>query len=68
MIGLRSMPRWLVDPATLWLLRILRIAIGPENPIQDAAISRLNRALQDWRASFCFKFDNCGFGCKVRTL
>jgi uncharacterized protein (DUF2236 family) len=43
MIGLRAMPRWLVVPATRWLLRILRIAIGPENPIQDAAIARLNR-------------------------
>jgi uncharacterized protein (DUF2236 family) len=43
MIGLRAMPRWLVVPATRWLLRVLRIAIGPENPIQDAAIARLNR-------------------------
>jgi hypothetical protein len=44
MIGLRALPRWLVVPATRGLLRVLRIAIGPENPIQDAAIARLNRA------------------------
>jgi uncharacterized protein (DUF2236 family) len=43
MIGLRAMPRWLVVPATRWLLRLLRIAIGPENPIQDAARARLDR-------------------------
>ncbi|MEY4569748.1 MAG: hypothetical protein RLZZ398_1187 [Verrucomicrobiota bacterium] len=43
MIGLRAMPRWLVVPTTRCLLRILRIAIGSENPIQDAAIARLNR-------------------------
>ena len=41
MIGLRAMPRWLVVPATRLLLRILRVAIGRENPIQDAAIARL---------------------------
>lgn len=43
MIGLRAMPRWLVVPTTRLLLRVLRIAIGPENPIQDAAIARINR-------------------------
>jgi len=44
MIGLRAMPGWLVVPVTRMFLRILRIAIGPENPIQDTAIERLNRA------------------------
>jgi hypothetical protein len=43
MIGLRVMPRWLVIPATRWMLRVIRIAIGPRNPLQDAAVARLNR-------------------------
>lgn len=43
MIGLGAMPRWLVIPATRALLSALRVAIGPENPIQDAAIARINR-------------------------
>ncbi len=43
MVGLHAMPRWLVIPATRSLLGVLRIAIGPENPIQDAAIARINR-------------------------
>jgi uncharacterized protein (DUF2236 family) len=45
MIGLRAMPRWLVVSSTRWLLRMLRIAIGKENPIQDAAIARIKRSL-----------------------
>jgi uncharacterized protein (DUF2236 family) len=45
MIGLRAMPRCLVVPATRLLLGVLRVAIGPENPIQDAAIARINRSL-----------------------
>lgn len=43
MIGLRPMPRWLVVPTTRLLLRVLRLAIGPENPIQDAAMARISR-------------------------
>ena len=43
MIGLRTLPRWMVLPTTRLLLRILRVAIGPENPIQDAALDRLKR-------------------------
>ncbi|MFZ9936920.1 MAG: oxygenase MpaB family protein [Luteolibacter sp.] len=43
MIGLREWPRRLVIPATRLLLRFLRFAIGPENPIQDAALARINR-------------------------
>jgi uncharacterized protein (DUF2236 family) len=43
MIGLRVMPREIVVPVTRWFLRILRFAVGPENPIQDAALARMAR-------------------------
>ncbi|CAB4558826.1 unannotated protein [freshwater metagenome] len=43
MLGLRAKPRWLVIPATRLTLRILRAAIGPESPIEDAALARLAR-------------------------
>lgn len=44
MIGMKVWPRWIVVPGTRALLRFLRIAIGPENPIQDAAIERIKRS------------------------
>ena len=44
MLGLKKWPEWLVAPATRAFLRLLRLAIGPENPIQDAAIERLRRS------------------------
>ncbi|HLP22842.1 MAG TPA: oxygenase MpaB family protein [Microbacteriaceae bacterium] len=43
MLGLRTAPRWLVQPSTRTLLRVMRWAIGPESPIEDAAIARLER-------------------------
>lgn len=43
MIGLNTLPRWMIIPTTRLLLRILRLAIGKENPIQDAALDRLKR-------------------------
>jgi uncharacterized protein (DUF2236 family) len=43
MIGLRVMPRGIVVPVTRWFLRFLRFAVGPENPIPDAAIARMAR-------------------------
>ena len=43
MIGLRTMPRMIVVPVTRWFLRFLRFAVGPEDPIQDAAIIRMAR-------------------------
>jgi uncharacterized protein (DUF2236 family) len=43
MLGLRAKPRWLVVPATRLTLRIMRAAIGPESPIEDAALARLAR-------------------------
>ncbi|MGD9418753.1 MAG: oxygenase MpaB family protein [Verrucomicrobiota bacterium JB025] len=44
MIGMRAWPRWLVVPPTRFFLRALRWLIGPEDPLQDAAIERLRRA------------------------
>jgi uncharacterized protein (DUF2236 family) len=44
MIGIRSWPLWFTRPVTTALLRIMRISIGPESPIEDAAKARLRRA------------------------
>lgn len=44
LIGIRSAPLWLLRPVTTSLLRVMRFAIGPESPIEDAARSRLMRA------------------------
>jgi uncharacterized protein (DUF2236 family) len=43
MLGLRPRPRWFVIPVTRFVLRAIRIAIGPESPIEDAALVRLRR-------------------------
>ncbi len=43
MIGMSVWPSWLIVPITVFFLKFLRIAIGPENPIQDAALARLAR-------------------------
>lgn len=43
LLGLRPKPRWLVVPLTRWVLRAIRFAIGPESPIEDAALRRLRR-------------------------
>lgn len=44
MIGIRSWPLWFTRPVTTTLLRIMRLSIGPESPIEDAAKARLVRA------------------------
>jgi uncharacterized protein (DUF2236 family) len=44
LIGLRVMPREIVVPVTRLFLRFLRFAVGPENPIPDAAIARMARS------------------------
>lgn len=44
LIGLRGLPLWFTRPVTTSLLRIMRLAIGPESPIEDAARERLVRA------------------------
>jgi uncharacterized protein (DUF2236 family) len=43
LLGLKPKPRWLIRPATRWSLRVMRLAIGPESPIEDGAIARLKR-------------------------
>jgi uncharacterized protein (DUF2236 family) len=45
MIGMRVLPRAIVVPLTVGFLKFLRFAVGPENPIQDAAIARLARSV-----------------------
>jgi uncharacterized protein (DUF2236 family) len=42
-IGLRGAPLWLVRPITTSLLRFMRLAIGPDSPIEQAAVDRLQR-------------------------
>ena len=44
LIGIRGWPLWLTRPLTTTLLRVMRWAIGPESPIEDAAVNRLKRA------------------------
>jgi len=43
MLGFRTLPRWLLRPITRGFLKALRIAIGPDSPLEDAAIERLQR-------------------------
>lgn len=44
MIGLRALPLRLLQPVTTGFLKLLRTAIGPGGPLEDAAIARLKRA------------------------
>lgn len=43
MLQLPNYPRWLVVFVGRRFLRLLRIAVGPESPIEDAALVRLER-------------------------
>lgn len=43
MLGLKAKPRWIIQPLTRGVLRFMRLAIGPESPIEDGAIKRLQR-------------------------
>jgi hypothetical protein len=43
MIGEKALPLWFVKSQTTNILRAMRIAIGSESPIEDAAIARLRR-------------------------
>jgi len=43
LLGLRAKPDWLIRPLTRWVLRLMRLAIGPESPIEDGAKRRLRR-------------------------
>jgi uncharacterized protein (DUF2236 family) len=42
MLGLAEPPSW-VTPFTRWMLRAIRTTIGPESPIEDGALRRLER-------------------------
>jgi hypothetical protein len=41
LLGLKAKPAWFIKPATRWSLRSMRLAIGPESPIEDGAKTRL---------------------------
>ena len=43
LIGLKSLPLSVLRPITRTLLKSIRLAIGPENPLEDVAKARLNR-------------------------
>ncbi len=43
LIGIRSAPLWLLRPVTTNVLGLMRFAIGPESPIEDAALRRIER-------------------------
>ena len=43
LLGLKAKPRWVIQPVTRGVLRFIRLAIGPESPIEDGAIERLRR-------------------------
>lgn len=43
LLGLKAKPRWFIQPVTRTILRLMRIAIGPESPIEDASIARLKK-------------------------
>lgn len=42
-LRLKALPGWVIVPTTRWLLRTLRWIIGPDSPIEDAALARLAR-------------------------
>jgi uncharacterized protein (DUF2236 family) len=44
MTGMRALPLWFLRPLVTNLLRFMRFAIGPDSPIEDAALRRLERA------------------------
>lgn len=44
MTGYRTWPRGLVMPATRGLLRFIRFAVGPDDPLQQAAIERMRKS------------------------
>jgi uncharacterized protein (DUF2236 family) len=43
LLDLQTLPSWFVKPTTRALLKIMRAAIGPESPIEDAAKARLKK-------------------------
>ena len=47
MIGFKCLPLRILQPLTTRVLRLMRLAIGPESPIEDAAIRRIRRGNGD---------------------
>jgi uncharacterized protein (DUF2236 family) len=43
LLGLKAKSRRIIQPLTRGVLRLIRVAIGPESPIEDGAIERLRR-------------------------
>ncbi|MEY3561698.1 MAG: hypothetical protein RL068_850 [Actinomycetota bacterium] len=43
LIGIRTAPLWVLKPITTNLLALMRFAIGPESPIEEAALKRIAR-------------------------
>jgi hypothetical protein len=43
LLELQAKPAWFIRPVTRWSLKLMRSAIGPESPIEDGAIARLQR-------------------------
>ena len=43
LIGEKALPMWFVKSQTTNILRVMRLAIGNESPIEDSAIARLRR-------------------------
>jgi uncharacterized protein (DUF2236 family) len=43
MIGLKCLPLRILRPVTTLVLQLMRLAIGPESPIEEAAIRRIQR-------------------------
>jgi hypothetical protein len=44
LLGLRATPRWIIVPVTRVALRLIKLAVGPQSPIEQAARDRLVRA------------------------
>jgi hypothetical protein len=43
MLGLKALPMWFIQPFTRGSLKFLNLLIGPESPIEEGAIRRLQR-------------------------
>jgi uncharacterized protein (DUF2236 family) len=43
LLELKAKPKWIIQPMTRFVLRFMRLGIGPESAIEDGAINRLRR-------------------------
>jgi hypothetical protein len=43
MLNIKTVPDWFIRSQTKFILRMIRVAIGPENQIQEGALNRLKR-------------------------